>query len=163
MWCPSCGAEYRAGFTHCPDCDVDLIAKPPIEPEAGPVRRATDDLARVGPEPVPIFVGPPLEADMLRSVLEGSGIPCEIWRPGVQEAYAAAFPYRLVVSADDAERATEIVLAARTGDLALDAGEDDGEEELEDEFDADDVPEPTPGAPGGPVAEVRPWWRRSGH
>ena len=25
MFCPVCKCEYRAGFTHCPDCDVDLV------------------------------------------------------------------------------------------------------------------------------------------
>jgi hypothetical protein len=25
MYCPACKAEYRPGFTHCPDCDVDLV------------------------------------------------------------------------------------------------------------------------------------------
>jgi len=25
MFCPSCKAEYRPGFTHCVDCDVDLV------------------------------------------------------------------------------------------------------------------------------------------
>jgi hypothetical protein len=25
MFCPQCRAEYRPGFTHCTDCDVDLI------------------------------------------------------------------------------------------------------------------------------------------
>lgn len=25
MFCPQCKAEYRFGFTHCPDCDVDLV------------------------------------------------------------------------------------------------------------------------------------------
>lgn len=24
-FCPECGAEYRAGKTRCPDCDVDLV------------------------------------------------------------------------------------------------------------------------------------------
>src|SRR4029077_17181988 len=25
MFCPTCKAEYREGFTHCADCDVDLV------------------------------------------------------------------------------------------------------------------------------------------
>jgi hypothetical protein len=25
MFCPKCGCEYRAGFTRCADCDVDLV------------------------------------------------------------------------------------------------------------------------------------------
>jgi hypothetical protein len=29
MFCPECRAEYRAGFTHCSDCDVDLVESLP--------------------------------------------------------------------------------------------------------------------------------------
>lgn len=25
MFCPECHAEYREGFTRCPDCDADLV------------------------------------------------------------------------------------------------------------------------------------------
>lgn len=25
MFCPKCRAEYRPGFTHCPDCDAELV------------------------------------------------------------------------------------------------------------------------------------------
>jgi hypothetical protein len=32
MFCPQCRAEYRPGFTHCTDCDVDLVDALP-EPE----------------------------------------------------------------------------------------------------------------------------------
>jgi hypothetical protein len=35
MFCPNCGIEYRAGFTHCNDCDVDLVEELPAEGEAG--------------------------------------------------------------------------------------------------------------------------------
>ena len=24
-WCPVCKNEYREGYTHCNDCDVDLV------------------------------------------------------------------------------------------------------------------------------------------
>ena len=29
MFCPECRAEYRPGFTHCVNCDVDLVAELP--------------------------------------------------------------------------------------------------------------------------------------
>src|SRR5215467_5215083 len=29
MFCPECGAEYRPSFTHCTDCDVDLVGTLP--------------------------------------------------------------------------------------------------------------------------------------
>jgi len=31
MFCPQCRVEYRAGFTHCTDCDVDLVGELPLE------------------------------------------------------------------------------------------------------------------------------------
>lgn len=31
MFCPVCKAEYRQGFTHCVDCDVDLVWELPKE------------------------------------------------------------------------------------------------------------------------------------
>jgi hypothetical protein len=41
MICPQCKAEYRAGFTRCADCDVDLVWEPhyaqaPESPPANP-------------------------------------------------------------------------------------------------------------------------------
>ncbi|MBI4917297.1 MAG: DUF2007 domain-containing protein [Acidobacteria bacterium] len=34
-YCPSCGVEYREGFTRCSDCDVELVAAlPPDEGQA---------------------------------------------------------------------------------------------------------------------------------
>jgi hypothetical protein len=33
MFCPNCGVEYRPGFTHCNDCDVDLVEELPAEGE----------------------------------------------------------------------------------------------------------------------------------
>ena len=33
MFCPQCKAEYRAGFTKCSDCDVDLVKELPVDPQ----------------------------------------------------------------------------------------------------------------------------------
>jgi hypothetical protein len=37
MFCPVCKAEYRLGFTHCSDCDVDLVEH--LDPERPGARR----------------------------------------------------------------------------------------------------------------------------
>jgi hypothetical protein len=37
MFCPKCKAEYRPGFRHCPDCDVDLVAELPPEGRQGDI------------------------------------------------------------------------------------------------------------------------------
>jgi hypothetical protein len=44
MFCPNCGIEYRAGFTHCNDCDVDLVEELASEGEAaGAEGEASED------------------------------------------------------------------------------------------------------------------------
>jgi len=35
MYCPLCKAEYRAGFTRCSDCDVDLVDAVTARPDDG--------------------------------------------------------------------------------------------------------------------------------
>ena len=126
MWCPSCGSEYRPGFTHCPDCDVDLVAERPPEPTERPARAVSlsGDPALLGPSPVEIYIGPVVPTALMRAVLEGNGIPCAITGSGLEGAYPAVFPHRLFVAEHDVERANEIILAARTGELDLDEGAD---------------------------------------
>jgi hypothetical protein len=34
MFCPECRAEYRPGFIHCADCDVDLV-EALLQPQKG--------------------------------------------------------------------------------------------------------------------------------
>jgi hypothetical protein len=38
MFCPKCRDEYRAGFTRCATCQVDLVAELKAEAAAGPAR-----------------------------------------------------------------------------------------------------------------------------
>ncbi len=41
MFCPVCKAEYRLGFTHCSDCDVDLVEH--LRPERSAALSADED------------------------------------------------------------------------------------------------------------------------
>jgi hypothetical protein len=38
MWCPSCGSEFREGYTRCDECDLWLVAERPAV--LSPRRRA---------------------------------------------------------------------------------------------------------------------------
>ena len=50
MYCPSCKAEYRPGFTVCADCDVELVYELPEEtPEEDPFEEYTQAPLR-GPD-----------------------------------------------------------------------------------------------------------------
>jgi hypothetical protein len=44
MYCPRCGTEYRPGFTHCTDCDVDLVWE---SPQKAMVAQHTDEWGQV--------------------------------------------------------------------------------------------------------------------
>lgn len=156
MWCPSCGAEYRPGFTRCPDCDVDLVSEPPPEPEPAAVGRTPVMLGveYLGPDPAIVFVGSPPEADLIRSVLAGSGIDCVIWRSGLEQSYGGIAPNQVVVRREDAERAGEIIAAASTGELDLDAPDDDPRDWITP---ADGSAATAPSS--DPIADVPPWWR----
>jgi hypothetical protein len=165
MWCPSCGAEYRPGFTRCSDCYVDLVVQPPPEPEAERPRRVAleIDLDQLGPAPEVVFVGPPPAADMMRAVLEGSGIDCVVWGSALEHSYGALEPHRVLVREGDAERAGEIIFAARSGELDLDAPPPalGGAFDHEDPDDGWVRPSAAP-TQAGPIVEGDAWWARPG-
>jgi putative signal transducing protein len=79
MFCPECGGEYREGFTHCADCDVDLVADLPQAP--------TDPLHEV--EMVTVLeTGDPSELLFAESVLREAGIPFVKRGESLQELFA---------------------------------------------------------------------------
>ncbi len=70
VWCPSCGAEYRAGTMQCADCRVALSGNRPetlLDADEG------DDEALVE-----LGEWPRLHAQILRRRLETAGIPVMI-------------------------------------------------------------------------------------
>jgi len=44
MFCPGCKYEYRRGFTHCNDCDVDLVDALPSEEVDHKLRTPADEM-----------------------------------------------------------------------------------------------------------------------
>lgn len=76
VWCPSCGAEYRAGSLRCSDCRVALVAE---QPDATRRAGASDDAGEL----VELGDWPRLSAQILRRRLESAGIPVMIEWTGV--------------------------------------------------------------------------------
>ena len=130
-YCPRCGSEYRPGFTECSDCHLPLVDEPP----EGPVRKPglggkipfdPGEVARL----VPVYVADRFQGDVVRSVLEGSGIPAIVLKEGYAEAYpinvGAIGEGRVMVREEDLERANEILETALGGEAGL---EEDPDEE----------------------------------
>ncbi len=67
LWCPSCGAEYRAGSTQCADCRVKLVSERPAELD--------DDTLEDAGGLVEIGEWPKIQAQVLRRRLETANVP----------------------------------------------------------------------------------------
>ncbi|MEO8505319.1 MAG: DUF2007 domain-containing protein [Acidobacteriota bacterium] len=66
MICPNCRSEFREGIERCPDCDLPLVKSLPVERhDQAPW---VEIMETADPSLIPV----------LRSVLEGAGIPCAI-------------------------------------------------------------------------------------
>ena len=115
MFCPVCRSEYRDGFKHCPDCDEDLVPvlrEPPAEEKR---KDPSGDL-------VVVYSSNRMDAEMMRSVLEGSGIPAvNTGRMGggypltVGQLGAA----QVLVRREDEDAARAVLTAANEGELGL--------------------------------------------
>jgi hypothetical protein len=110
MFCPECGGEYREGFVHCADCDVDLVADPP--------QAHTDPLHEVDLVTV-LETGDPSELLFAESVLREAGIPFVKRGESLQELFALgrlgtgfnpiAGPILLQVSEEQADAAAQLL------------------------------------------------------
>jgi hypothetical protein len=113
MFCPECGGEYREGFTHCADCDVDLVENLPLA-DADPLQEV--ELVTV------LETGDPSELLFAESVLREAGIPFVKRGDSLQELFALgrlgtgfnpiAGPILLQVPEEQADAAAQLLAEA---------------------------------------------------
>lgn len=80
-WCPVCKNEYREGYTHCNDCDVDLV-----------------DSLEEGPRA--LISGAEYDMNQMAELLQSKDVECFV-RPGQRKD-----EFELYVTEEHAERAT---------------------------------------------------------
>ena len=125
LTCPSCGSEYREGFTHCASCDVDLVEPLPPrgEPELALVKVYETGNAAIIP--------------LLESLLDDAGIEYMAKGEGIQDLFGwgrlgtnlnfvLGRPVEFFVREDVAAEARAIVDTLQTAAVAPNepAGED---------------------------------------
>lgn len=106
----------------------------------------------LGPEPVEAYAGSRVDAELIGSVLQGSGIECALWGTGssyVPETGAKHNAVRVMVALSDLDRAREVIAAAGVGDLDL--GEPAPSDWEDDDLDEAAYPGPWYSRPWGQV------------
>jgi hypothetical protein len=100
MFCPKCKSEYEKGFYKCADCGVDLVGALPPEP-AGDF--GDEEFVEV------FSTYQQGEIAFIKSVLDGEGITYFFQGESSIMLIAAGAYARLMVKADEAQRAREIL------------------------------------------------------
>jgi len=100
MFCPQCKSEYKEGFFKCADCGVDLVGEQPPE--------LVKEVSYV--DLVEVF-STYQQGDIafIKSVLDGEGITYFFQGESSIMLVAAGAYARLMVKAEDAQRAREIL------------------------------------------------------
>src|SRR2546426_2725108 len=110
MFCPRCRAEYRAGFTLCSDCNIELVDELPVDPPpTRPPRSSEID----HPDPVVIRTYPSvIDANLARTLLDAAGIGSMVRsdnKGGQSPGLAFARGVELLVGVDDVEAAEDVL------------------------------------------------------
>ena len=121
-FCPSCLSEYRPGFSHCTDCDVELVESlPEAKPVAG-INTAVElvELATFPDHP---------EAEMIRELLEENGIVTVLMSDAGAGISPWSSPSMLLISRDEVERARAFYQEYFAGDEIVEASEQEDDEQ----------------------------------
>jgi uncharacterized RDD family membrane protein YckC len=103
LWCPECGAEYRAGFVECSDCRVPLSSQAPPPRPKRPI-----DTTDHGDLVYDLAAWTEDQRGALDLMLIGAEVP-HVW-----EGNALAVPHRREADAD------ELIESVEEGELAED-------------------------------------------
>jgi len=98
LWCPSCGAEYRAGSTQCADCRVNLVSERPVELDEDDTLEDAGGLVEIGE-------WPKIQAQVLRRRLETANVSVMVEWSGPPDDRRGI----LLVAADQADFAAAVV------------------------------------------------------
>jgi hypothetical protein len=136
MYCPTCGVEYRDGFSRCNDCDVALVAGPPPSPVR--VDERPDALLWQGVDPQAIA--------NIRKILSDANIRYSAHEPDTPIFFTSTpRAWEIRVFVDDLDRAAKLIADQVESDDDLDASVADASEneteETEEESVADDAEE----------------------
>jgi hypothetical protein len=116
MICPECGSEYRDGFTHCNDCDVDLV-----EPIAGESPEPDTELVKV------FQSGNPALIPIVESLLRDAQIEFMTKGQSVQALQGAIgtsliVPVQYFVRDEQAEQARELLAGVEESHIVEEEG-----------------------------------------
>ena len=124
MWCPKCKNEYREGFTHCPDCDVDLV----------------ESLESI---PVPVIFGEEEDLEQMATFLKLNGIgEASVTYDETEEVFELKVlpgqkeQVKEMLQAFLQDRARRQELEENGFDTEYESGETDGQNETDDAQDA---------------------------
>lgn len=117
MFCPKCKVEYRQGFIHCSDCDVDLVYSLPndqnIPQEENKIKSQQENDSGINSDDltfIPLLSTYNLgDIAVLRSMLDGQGI--EYYLQGENAAYIRGYmdPTILMVREDQVQTVKELL------------------------------------------------------
>ena len=109
-FCPGCKTEYRKGFTHCVDCDLELVS---TLPQKSPELKQPDSMSLVKLAGFSTVA----EAKMIKELLEENGI--ETLLRGETDAIgipSGAARIELLVVGEDLAHSTELYEAYYAGE-----------------------------------------------
>ncbi len=100
-FCPNCEAEYRAGITACPDCNIELVSE--LTPET-----SVHDKSDAEPVKLRSFRNS-AEAEMVSEMLEQNGIRSFV-EGGEFAIIPSSFSQEVVVMVDERDFARAVEL-----------------------------------------------------